>query len=290
MTRWLLFLLVLLSAVGAHAQTSPPVPRTTPPVLSTIPTPPAGAVAEPAQMSGVPLQVGDLPPGVVVVRIVRRSFQTNLPGQSVTLRVGDGPSVMMAATGDDGRAQFSGLRVGDYVQLRATVGAERLESQRFQLPAEAGTRLVLVADVGSPTASGPEWTTTAIAATSPVGIATPTGSEGGARAIVVGGLIGVALAMLGSILWPHLRSKPAPHALVMTPSVAVTPPYIAQIAMDPNARREELFERLVALEHDRTAGRVSDAVFAAMRNRLIDDIAAIDVQPLSNATGAAGAT
>ncbi len=276
MKNTLLLTFLLLGAVTAHAQTSAPVPPTTPPVLSTVPTPPPGVVAEPGQMSGVPLQVGDLPPGFVVVRVVRRSFQTNLPGQSVTLRVGDGPTVMTATTGDDGRAQFSSLRVGDFVQLRATVGAERLESQRFQLPAEAGTRLVLVADVGAPTASGPEWTTTAGVATPAVSIATPSGSSGSSGAIIGGALLGLTLAMLGVILWPRLRGGRVRHAPVAASSVAAPPLPVAQGIVSPAARREALFERLVALEHDHAAGRVSEPVFAAMRNRLIDDIAAID--------------
>ena len=43
-----------------------------------------------------------------------------------------------AVTGQDGRAQFAGLQVGQTVTARAFVDGEPLESQPFVLPAEGG--------------------------------------------------------------------------------------------------------------------------------------------------------
>ena len=53
--------------------------------LSTTPVPAPGAEAQPGQMSGLPLQVSDLPPGTVSVRVIRRTFADNVAGQEVKL-------------------------------------------------------------------------------------------------------------------------------------------------------------------------------------------------------------
>lgn len=152
----LLALIAVHRAAGASQATSAPLPPASkPPVLSTVPEPPAGATPEPGQMSGVPLQVGDLPPGIVAVRVIRRSFQDNVPGQQVRLRTAEGGRVLSAVTGADGRAQFDGLRIGERIQVRAAVGSETLESGEFQIPAEGGVRLVLVAALARRRRAGP---------------------------------------------------------------------------------------------------------------------------------------
>ena len=141
----------LLSSATAAAQTAvvPAPPGTTNKVLSTVPTPPAGVVSQPTQMSGMPLQVGDLPPGTVAVRVVRNPF-ANVVGQTVTLHRGS--ESRAGTTGDDGRATFAALTVGDEVYASAVVDAETLESARFRLPSDGGVRLLLVAGGGP---SGP---------------------------------------------------------------------------------------------------------------------------------------
>jgi hypothetical protein len=133
--------------VPARTGTSPVASETatTAKMLSTVPTPPPGAVSRPTQMSGMPRQVGDLPPGTVAVRVVRDPFE-NVPSQFVVLHRG---SVARAGTtGDDGRATFAGLAVGDEVYASAVVDGEALESARFRLPPDGGVRVLLVAGTG----------------------------------------------------------------------------------------------------------------------------------------------
>jgi hypothetical protein len=114
------------------------------------------------QMSGVPLPVGDLPPGTVTVRVVRGTITNVIAGQSVDLTGGSSP--MSARTNDAGRAEFTGLTPGTRVKASATVDGERLESQEFTVPAQGGIRVALVATdpalqkpagQGQPTASLP---------------------------------------------------------------------------------------------------------------------------------------
>jgi hypothetical protein len=95
------------------------------------------------RMSGVPLPVGDLPVGTVVVRVARGAVTNPLAGQTVTLTVAGTPRSM--STNDSGRAEFSGLAVGAQVKATATVGTETLQSQEFAVPAAGGIRVALVA-------------------------------------------------------------------------------------------------------------------------------------------------
>jgi hypothetical protein len=97
---------------------------------------------DPRQMSGMPLPVGDVEPGTVTVRVLRGSFTSPVPSQSVELL--GGPETLRATTNDIGRAEFKGLRPGTRVKAVATVGGERLESQEFAVPATGGIRLMLV--------------------------------------------------------------------------------------------------------------------------------------------------
>jgi hypothetical protein len=135
-------------ASSASAQTADP------PVLSTVPTPPPGASSNPAQMSGLPIQVGDLPPGMVTVRVIRGNFNENVTNQKVELQLVALGQSRAVLTGQDGRAVFGGLQLGQTVQARAVVDGEALDSQSFILPFEGGVRLVLVAGAGL-TASAP---------------------------------------------------------------------------------------------------------------------------------------
>ena len=95
------------------------------------------------QMSGMPLPVGDVQPGTVVVRVVRGAMTNPIAGQTVTLTVGGVPR--SAKTNDSGRAEFNGLAPGAQVKATTTVGTETLESQEFAVPAAGGIRVALVA-------------------------------------------------------------------------------------------------------------------------------------------------
>jgi hypothetical protein len=104
---------------------------------------PAQQMPDPKEIAGIPLPVGDVPRGTVVVRVIRGSLANNIPDQPVDLQVaGTTRSMRTDATG---RAQFGGLPVGAKVKATATVGDERLESQEFPVPGSGGVRLLLVA-------------------------------------------------------------------------------------------------------------------------------------------------
>ncbi len=270
-------LLTALLTMPAHAwgQSAPEPAKASPQVLSTVPTPPAGAVPEPAQMSGFPLQVGDLPPGIVAVRVIRRNFQDNVSNQSVQLRIGQTDRVMEAITNGDGRTQFEGLKVGDNVRLRAAVGSELLESQSFEVPAQGGVRLVLVAGVGAGAAAAEPWpavdaTPVTIQGSAPLPRATdiqgPASSVATfkAPAVVVG--VGALLVMAAVVVG---RRRHQPREAV-----------VAQAAASPAAqrrRRQETFERLVRLEKDREAGLVDSDAYQTDRQALISELIVLDV-------------
>lgn len=139
---------VLLSSAGVSVA-SPQPPAEKPPLLSTVPSPPAGITPVPADMSGQPLQVGDLPPGVLVIRVIRRTFAGNLPGQRVRIQVGTDTTWRDAATDETGRARFDGLRIGDTVRVSGSVDGESLGSNSFVIPGDGGVRMLLVAGVGA---------------------------------------------------------------------------------------------------------------------------------------------
>ena len=294
----LLALMTAFPAAGAPQTTLAPLPNANrPPVLSTVPQPPAGATPEPGQMSGVPLQVGDLPPGIVAVRVIRQRFQDNVPGQRVRLRTIEGGRILSAETGADGRAQFDGLRVGEHVQVRATVGSEALESGEFQIPAEGGVRLVLVAGVGAPTASGPDWpaesaavpaaeppaSTGAPAGAAPPGTSTPPAFLWVVATIgLVSAIAGVQLRRRrprhdpGSEVTAVVRSVPTrftPHRAAPELPARLAEPSSPVAVSDPRA---EAFERLVSLEKGHDAGRITDEVYETTRVALIEGLAALD--------------
>ncbi|HJR61968.1 MAG TPA: hypothetical protein VJ813_21355 [Vicinamibacterales bacterium] len=109
--------------------------------------PPGAQMPDPKQMSGVPLPTGDIPAGTVTVRVVRGSLSNLVTGHPVEL-IGD--ATASATTNDAGRAEFTGLKPGSRVKAVTVVDGERLESQEFTLPPQAGIRLMLVAtDAGA---------------------------------------------------------------------------------------------------------------------------------------------
>lgn len=103
----------------------------------------AQQMPDPKEIAGIPLPVGDVAVGTVVVRVIRGSLANNIPDQQVELR-GAGAARTMK-TDAAGRAEFAGLAPGTRVTAVATVGGERLQSQEFPVPATGGTRLLLVA-------------------------------------------------------------------------------------------------------------------------------------------------
>lgn len=104
---------------------------------------PAGTqMPDPRQMSGVPLPTGEIPAGTVTVRVVRGSL-TNIVTDHPVEVVGQAPA--SGKTNEQGRAEFRGLAIGSRVKAVTTVDGERLESQEFGLPPNAGVRIMLVA-------------------------------------------------------------------------------------------------------------------------------------------------
>ena len=126
MRRLFVALVIVASVVpGSHAQ-----------------MPSGGQMPDPRQMSGVPLPTGEIPAGTVTVRVVRGSLTNIVTGHPVELV---GQVQATGKTNDQGRAEFSGLKPGSTVKAVTTVDGERLESQEFTLPPNAGVRIMLVA-------------------------------------------------------------------------------------------------------------------------------------------------
>jgi hypothetical protein len=99
------------------------------------------------QMSGIPLPTGDVPKGSVSVRLVRGSLDQPVTGHPIQLFAGE--TTQTIKTDQEGRSVFSGVLSGLPVHVLAEVDGERLESQTFGLPPDAGIRMVLVAGAGS---------------------------------------------------------------------------------------------------------------------------------------------
>ena len=279
-------------ALAAPQPATPTPGRPAPPVLSTEASPPTGARSEPAQMSGFALQVGDLPPGIVAIRVIRESFQTNVPNRTVLLRVGDSNRVWSATTNAEGRAQFDGLQIGERVRVRADVGSEVLESQPFEIPSQGGVRMVLVAGVGAAVASASEpWPratdtssaaptqppatpmmppppVAALAATAPVP-APPTETSNVGRiglAAAVGGLCVVAGVLLS-------RRRAGARALESRRSAEERQARMRSVAQ--RGKRDALFEELVRLEQASRGGPTESE--SRRREALIDELIALDL-------------
>ena len=98
---------------------------------------------DPKQMSGMPLQVTDVPVGTATARVIRGQLSNPLSGESVEL-TGAG-AARTAKTDPSGRATFTDLPPGARVKMSVTVSGERVESQEFEVPAAGGIRVMLVA-------------------------------------------------------------------------------------------------------------------------------------------------
>jgi hypothetical protein len=98
--------------------------------------------AQMVRAAGMPLEVGELPPGTLTVRLVRGAFVENLRDRTVRIEIGG--RVETATTDTEGRAMFR-LSPGTAVRALADVDGERLESEPFTLPGTGGVRILLVA-------------------------------------------------------------------------------------------------------------------------------------------------
>jgi len=251
----------------------------TPPVLSTTPELPPGSVPVPAQMSGLPLQVGDLPPGMVAVRVVRRTFSDNVQGQTVTLYDPASGKVLESATDPEGRAQFTGMQVGSTVQARTTVDGESLESQLFQLPAQGGVRLVLVAGVGAATSQTllPPATASAPSTTAPLSKESPGADSGFGASAIASLVLACATVAMGIGLFRRRRSD---QGAVQDDGVArdetgtaPSPDMETRPSTSTSSdRRAAAFEELVRLEKDHRAGRIPASDYAGRREALMTEL------------------
>jgi len=99
---------------------------------------------DPKQMAGIPRPVTDLPDSSISVRLIRGQLSNNIASHLVELHFANG-RVLKVNTDEAGRAQFDKLPRGESVKASADVDGEHLESQDFQVPAQGGVRLMLVA-------------------------------------------------------------------------------------------------------------------------------------------------
>jgi hypothetical protein len=87
---------------------------------------------------------------MLTVRVVEGAFTRDFVNQLVEVEVVGG-KIESARTGPDGRAQFAHLPIGARVHAWSAVDDERLESDSFEMPAESGVRVLLVAGSGAGT-------------------------------------------------------------------------------------------------------------------------------------------
>ncbi len=147
--------------------------------------------------AGMSLRDGDLPPGILTVRVVQGGFTGNVANQLVTVQI-IGGATETATTGSDGRAQFPHMPIGGRAQAWTVLGTEKLMSDEFDIPSEAGLRVLLAAG-GEATASGvapafaPGAPVAPIAAASDVSFAPPAASPTSASTGII--VIRVLLAL-----------------------------------------------------------------------------------------------
>jgi hypothetical protein len=123
-------------ALGAiSAQTSPVMP-------------PGHGGEHTMSAAGMPLLDGELPPGVLTVRLIRGAFVENLSGEEISVDVSGGKRET-SVTGRDGRAQIAHLPIGVQLRVTALVSGERIESNVFEMPPDSGVRLLLIAEGGT---------------------------------------------------------------------------------------------------------------------------------------------
>ncbi len=103
-------------------------------------------------MSGKPLPVADLSPGTVTIRVARQmpaNAAVGIDVKATTTAAGAAPKVVTVKTGTDGRATFDGLATGAEFQATLSVDGEALQTARFPIPAQGGTRVMVIAGLGT---------------------------------------------------------------------------------------------------------------------------------------------
>jgi hypothetical protein len=98
---------------------------------------------DPKAMSGMTLNVPDVPVGTVTVRVIRGALTNPIAGQDVQL-TGPGTASKSSKTDDSGRATFSGLTPGTRYKAVVEANGERVESREFDVPPAGGIRTMLV--------------------------------------------------------------------------------------------------------------------------------------------------
>ena len=100
---------------------------------------------DPSMIAGQAIPAPVLPDGTVSVRVVRQELGNNLVDQEVTITVAG--TSQTAMTGDDGRAQITGLSSGASGTAETVVNGETLVSSPFQIPQRGGIRVILIAEL-----------------------------------------------------------------------------------------------------------------------------------------------
>ena len=98
-------------------------------------------------MTGIPRPDGNLPDGVVTVRVVRQSLANNVANHVVELQAGD--QTLTERTDANGRATFRPPTAGAVLRAATVVDGERLQSQEFPAPSRGGVAVMLVAGLGA---------------------------------------------------------------------------------------------------------------------------------------------
>ena len=187
------------------------------------------AASHMVRAAGMPLRDGELPPGMLTARVVEGGFTKNLVGQAVQVDVVGG-KIEHGTTGADGRAQFAHLPVGARVRASAVVGGERLETEIFDMPAESGVRVRLVASTGGGAPGEPVQAdivpavasgfSTASTEMTPVASSVDTTNEGGM--IVVIRAVLVLTTMLAALFLVFQRRRLVRRAPAQAPAAGAS--------------------------------------------------------------------
>jgi hypothetical protein len=107
------------------------------------------AIAQPdlRMMAGIPRPDGNLPDGVVTVRVVRQSLANNVTDHVVELHSVD--QTLTAKTDANGRATFRPPKSGTVLRATTELDGEKLESQEFPAPTRGGVAVLLVGGLGA---------------------------------------------------------------------------------------------------------------------------------------------
>jgi hypothetical protein len=97
---------------------------------------------DPSQMSGIPRPDGQVPPGTLVVRVIRGDFAHPLVGQEVTLDGEGGPR--SEKTDATAHVTFAGLAAGATYTVRARAFGDELVAQPIEMPNQPGVKVMLV--------------------------------------------------------------------------------------------------------------------------------------------------